>query len=64
MDLTENSEFGGHGPTQQSEPRIQISGSTLTLASQSDFFAQTVKVRYALFYESSTFDGGMLPKSL
>ena len=47
VDLTENNAFGGHGPTQQSEPRIRISGSTSTLASQCDSYAQIVRVRYA-----------------
>ena len=60
---TGNSASGEHGQTQPSEPRIQISGSTSTLANQSDFFAQTVKVRYASSYGSSTFGGGMLPRS-
>ena len=63
VDLIENSAFGGHGQTLQSEPRIRISGSTSTLASQSDFFALIGKVRYALYCGSSTSGGGMLPRS-
>ena len=63
VDRIENNAFGEHGQTLQSEPRIRISGSTSTLASQFDFFALIGKVRYALYCGSSTSGGGMLPRS-
>ena len=62
-DQTGSSAPGAHGQILQSEPRIRISGSTLTLASRSDFCERIERVQYASCCGSSTFGGGVLPKS-